>query len=766
MSHQERMVIVFRQSAGTGFWAPALYISAIVSFTVLCSTMLVCAQEPYIADPASTLRYAAEHGERALVGGNAAAGLEAWVYPLQILRGMKPSFVEAGSVRAVPGDRILRSIEYTPTTIVRTFVSSDFNVHETLFVPRELGGAVISYEIESRHPVAVQLSFVPVLDLMWPVGIGGQELSWKPDENAYEMYEPTGRFHAVFGSPDIVAHDDLVNTNAPLESESLLRVMLHAGRVARFVIAGSTTSIEDARTTYARLREGSTGLQSEATHQQQEWASRTLRIDTPDETVNHALAWSQWALEQAWVCNPALGCGLVAGYGPSRGLARRPQYAWFFAGDALTSLPALLLSGDFERTRQALEFLLKYQDRQTGMMWHEMSQSAAYVHWTDYPYMFPHVDITFLFLEKLQTYAKITGDVDFVRTHWDAISKSYEYCLSLIDPGDGMPRVPRGKEGSDEQRHPQEELTLAVAWMQASAAFADLARLSGHEQLAPAAEAASARAAAAIPTHFWNARTGYFASGILTDGAAEPEMHLPPQSAIPLLDEVRRAAVLDRIAGPEFQTAWGTRGVGSASPTYDPGSYATGSVWAGSTTTASSELWSAGRAEAAWKVWRSLLPWIALDSMGHLHETLSGSAFQPQVESVPEQTWSSALFVSSFLTGAAGLTLDAGAHTATFAPALPSNWDRLDLENMRIGQARLSLRLRRSRSSDDLELTGKGIGPLTVRYTPQLADRRMTEATFDGQRMMLPRDGEPLALVLNMDGNSQHLVIRYGVAKH
>jgi glycogen debranching enzyme len=617
MLHQERTVIMFRQSAGIGFWVPALYISAIVSLAQLCSTMLVRAQVPYIADPASTLRYAAEHGERALVGGNAAAGLEAWVYPLQILRGIKPSFVEAGTVRAIPGDRILRSIEYTPTAIVRTFVSSDFTVHETVFVPRKLGGAVISYAIESRHPVAVQLSFVPVLDLMWPVGIGGQEISWKPDEDAYEMHEPTGRFYAVFGGPDVAAHDDLVNTDAPLQSEHLLQVKLRAGHVARFVIAGSTKSIEDARATYGRLRDGLPVLESEAARDQQEWASHTLRIETPDEAVNHALTWSQWALEQAWVCNPTLGCGLVAGYGPSRGLARRPQYAWFFAGDALTSLPALLLSGNFERTRQALEFLLKYQDSQTGMMWHEMSQSASYVHWSDYPYMFAHVDITFLFLEKLQTYARITGDVDFVRTHWDAISKSYEYCVSLVDPGDGLPRVPRGKEGSDEQRHPQEELSLAVAWMQASTAFADLARLSGHEQLAPAAEAASARAAAAIPTHFWNARTDYFASGILNDGTAEPEMHLPPQAAIPLLDDVRRAAVFDRIAGPEFQTPWGTRGVGSASPTYDPGSYATGSVWAASTATAASELWSAGRADAAWKVWRSLLPWFTLDSMGH-----------------------------------------------------------------------------------------------------------------------------------------------------
>jgi hypothetical protein len=152
--------------------------------------------------------------------------------------------------------------------------------------------------------------------------------------------------------------------------------------------------------------------------------------------------------------------------------------------------------------------------------------------------------------------------------------------------------------------------------------------------------------------------------------------------------------------------------------------------------------------------------------MGHLHETLSGSAFQPQIESVPEQTWSSALFVSSFLTGAAGLRLDAEAHTATFAPALPSDWDHLYLENLRIGKSLLSLRLRRSQSSDILEISGNGVGPLTVQYIPQVIGDRMAEATFDGQPMVMPWGGKPLALVVKMNGNIQHLVIRYGAARH
>jgi hypothetical protein len=52
---------------------------------MLCSGASACAQAPYIANPTSALRYAAEHGERERLGGDAAAGLEVWVYPLRIL---------------------------------------------------------------------------------------------------------------------------------------------------------------------------------------------------------------------------------------------------------------------------------------------------------------------------------------------------------------------------------------------------------------------------------------------------------------------------------------------------------------------------------------------------------------------------------------------------------------------------------------------------------------------------------------------------------
>ena len=40
-------------------------------------------------------------------------------------------------------------------------------------------------------------------------------------------------------------------------------------------------------------------------------------------------------------------------------------------------MDGLVATGEYERARAELEFILKYQDRKTGMIWHELSQSAG-----------------------------------------------------------------------------------------------------------------------------------------------------------------------------------------------------------------------------------------------------------------------------------------------------------------------------------------------------------------------------------------------------
>ncbi|MCP2521061.1 amylo-alpha-1,6-glucosidase, partial [SCandidatus Aminicenantes bacterium Aminicenantia_JdfR_composite] len=81
-------------------------------------------------------------------------------------------------------------------------------------------------------------------------------------------------------------------------------------------------------------------------------------IKTPDTSLNRAFQWAKLAVDKAFVCNPHLGCGLIAGYGLS-GRSERPGFAWFFGGDTFYNSFALNSYGDFLKTREALTLIRK-----------------------------------------------------------------------------------------------------------------------------------------------------------------------------------------------------------------------------------------------------------------------------------------------------------------------------------------------------------------------------------------------------------------------
>ena len=274
----------------------------------------------------------------------------------------------------------------------------------------------------------------------------------------------------------MVSHDEVLNSAQPGTSGKRLAFAVRAGGKSDHSVTVVVARNDDGSSNVpARMKDllgSQANFETEARSHYAELLGSTLRIETPDKAVNQQLAWAQIALDQAWVCNPVLGCGLVAGYGPSRD-ARRPQYAWFFAGDALIAIEALVHTGDYDRAREALTFIAKYQDAGTGMIWHELSQSADPADWaTRYPYMFVHVDITFQYLTAVERYVSASGDTPFLQQHWPGIEAAYRYCGSLINAEDGLPRIPSTKEGGDEQNRLSDDLGLSASWVAASAAFA------------------------------------------------------------------------------------------------------------------------------------------------------------------------------------------------------------------------------------------------------------------------------------------------------
>src|SRR6185437_8467247 len=159
----------------------------------------------------------------------------------------------------------------------------------------------------------------------------------------------------------------------------------------------------------------------------------------------------------------------------------------------------------------------KYQDQKTGMIWHELSQSAGYIDWSKYPYMFVHVDISYDYLNAVAHYVSASGDADFAMKQWKSIDAAYQYCRSLIGE-DGVPHIPAGKEGGDEQHRPAEDLGLSVSWVAAAKSYAALAKAAGHPQLAGAALEQNGHARQAIAAHFWDTEHHFWINGATAQG--------------------------------------------------------------------------------------------------------------------------------------------------------------------------------------------------------------------------------------------------------
>lgn len=667
--------------------------------------------------------FIAAHGHRSIIQGYAGGSLEIWAYPFQILSGYRVAFRTPGSTTAIDGNDLLGRIIYKPDSVTRIYIGPNFVIREKLFVPLNQPGAILTYSIEGDKSIEIDVHASPIMNLMWPAGVGGQYAEWNSSLSAFILTEPLHDYTAAVGSPDLVAHDVPTNSTTRSTGEMGIGFTLrpNPSGVARLYVALNPPHAADTGMLLHSLIHDRESLEAESAAYFREVEKNSLHIETPDARVNEAIAWSEVALAQAWVCNPDLGCGYVAGYGPSRA-ARRPQYEWYFAGDGLVTADAEVSTGDFAHAREELAFILRYQDSKTGMIWHELSQSAAFIDWAGkYPYMFVHVDITFQFLSELAQYIAATGDVAFVRDHWPAIEAAYGYCRSLIDPATALPRIPPGKEGGDEQDRMSDDLGLSASWVVASESFAQLATLAGHPALAADASSCSQRARNAIPGRFWDSSQSFWITGH-TPGGKEMEEHVSgPSDALTLnlFNSQQTDHMLDQLASSSFQTDWGTRSLSADSAGYDPGSYAKGSVWPLGTADMAATFWTEHRPVTALAIWQSMLPLASLDSPGHFPEVMAGNFFRPQIESVPEQTWSSAGFLGLTVHGLLGLQTDSLAGRLVFAPRLPAQWNDVAVKRIELAGASVSLLLHREANRLKVAIDNDG-PPIKFEFSPDL----------------------------------------------
>ncbi len=676
-------------------------------------------------------------GQRAALFGHETGQLEAWVYPLKILRDFHLRFLLAN--RTVPAESLARTLIVRPESATIIYGGDDFSVRETLFVPVYEQGAILTFEIDTAEPFEIEAAFTPDFQLEWPAALGATYYNWDPKLPAYVFGEETKKYVAVVGSPTAANPEFAYDDNYSKSNESTFRL----GRIDRghqtnlIVIAASTQGEDAALKTYRRLSTESVDLTNESAKYYRDYLARTVNITIPDAQLQRAYDWARISTIQGLVENPGLGTGLVAGYRTS-GTSQRPGFAWFFGRDSMWTSFALNAAGDFATTKQALEFVGQFQ-RDDGRMPHEIAQSAKLVDWFHaYPYAFASADATPLYIISVNDYVSQSGDVEFARANWDRLTKAYQFLRSTYDDH-GLPRnfgVGHGWVEGGPLLPVQTEYYQSGLGLEAIRALAHLAKLTGKDDQSRDLSQAFEQQRAKVEDAFWAPDRGIYAFAL--DRESQRINETSVLTTVPmwfgLPDPKRANQMIDHLAAPDIAADWGMRIIANRSAKYNGGGYHFGSVWPLFTGWASVGEYRYHRADAAYANLRANAL-LALDgSLGHVTEVLSGDVFESLSTSSPHQIWSAAMVVSPVLRGLFGLDADASANRLTFAPHIPASWSSFALQNVRVGSTAIDLSVQRE--PDTLTLEAKASAATSVLFSPALSPRtEVVSAELNGRRI-------------------------------
>jgi hypothetical protein len=95
-------------------------------------------------------------------------------------------------------------------------------------------------------------------------------------------------------------------------------------------------------------------------------------------------------------------------------------------------------------------------------------------------------------------------------------------------------------------------------------------------------------------------------------------------------------------------------------------------------------------------------------ALGYVTELLSGDFNAAFGRSSHHQVWSEAMVVTPTLRGLLGVEISAGGRVLSFAPQLPSNWDRVAVRNVAAGDARYDLSLERTAGQESIKIVRRG----------------------------------------------------------
>jgi hypothetical protein len=701
---------------------------------------------PSLAAPVDRARFVEVTGERIALFGREEGPFECWCWPIKLLSDLHFWVRRAG----IPVELSEREITVLPSELLYQGRGGGIQLRVEVFACRERPGLAFGFTLDSAEPLELELSFRCDFRAMWPAGLGGQLVRTDPVTGALALSEELGRFAALIGASGARVELEPCDHALPAGPVRIVLPLEAGGSSAVLAVAGAEIQPEplsegarrgegQAATGFARAeraigaaRELWWRLVSDFSAEREavraHWRAHldeVLCIETPYPALDQAFQWSEIAIERAWVRVDGLGRGLVAGLGPS-GNGERPGYAWFFDGDALSASRALVSSGDLEGARDVLRFAASHQ-RDDGKLMHELTLSAKLCRWLeDYPYAYYKGTNSADFVAALDLYLRFSGDLELARELMPAVKRAMDWCARSLDAEGRLSNSLAGiaaVEAGPLADEIESEVFLQGAWIAALGAAVRLCQAVGED---PSAYRALEEKARQGFEAFWSEERGHYGFALLKGGARCDDLtaYLAYPLSRGLGERARLWASVQALNRPTVMSDWGARTFASDAPQYDPKSYNHGAVFPYLTNFATLAFFAHGHAFAAHQVLFSQVALCHFGGLGLLEEHLEGESARVPARGVPHQVFSSAALVESTLLGLFGVEASALERRVAFRPSLPPHWDEARLRGLRVGEARMDVRLYRRREPGatviGIELEQSAGAPLSLGFAPVL----------------------------------------------
>ncbi|HLK20064.1 MAG TPA: hypothetical protein VKT81_13985 [Bryobacteraceae bacterium] len=717
-----------------------------------------------MVEPSKPFTVAGEYGA---IFGEQSGTFEAWLYPVKILSAFSITAELADYPVPIDVTAHAAAIEVAPAMTTITYSHAAFTVKQHMFASRGNAGPVVLFEIDSVRPMHLTFRFKPEMLRAWPApNFGTPGVEWVGNGGYYVLHTDNPDFSGLVAMPRaepgiLAPYQERPHTYAT-EFKLSFDPKKDSGFFFPLIFA-----LADKKPNLERLAALSASIPQLYSKTQEHYAhffDTRISSETPDSEFDRALRWAAIAIDQGKVRFHD-EAGLVAGYYESADSAR-PGYGWYFGRDSLWTSYAINSYGDFELTRTALEFLIRRQ-RADGKMMHEFAQSADLVDWKSTPYFYASADSTPLLVMAMEDYVNASGDVAFLKRHWDSVRRAYAFTRAHDSDGDGIYENSEGTGWVESwpPTMPHQEIYLAALDQQSADSMSRLAALMNDAALAAYAHKKAEEIRAKLEPEYFDAAAKFYAFSCNADGSQDRTATIYPSVAwwTGRLNLPRADAMLDRWASPEFSADWGTRDISEKTAFYDPISYHQGSIWPLFTGWVSLAEYRAGRPLSGYAhlMQNANLTWA--QDLGSVTELLSGDLYQPLGRSSSHQVWSSAMVLTPAVRGLFGLDWDALHHTLRLAPNLPAAWDNAKLRNVPLGNSRFDLEY--TRQKDRLLVRARSATVEVLCLAPQTAARDQScsqpAATLHELTLPLPavEIGVPAQLPLPGSRTSQLKVV-------